>query len=111
MNKLTRKLTQKKKKGPEDTSDEFVFETAENLKPKSSRSLPPKAKFEDIYKFVQLNFLYFKIKEMLNGVTNGEHKHHSSKHKHKDKSHDKERRKETEEERRIRKEKEPFILQ
>lgn len=44
--------------------------------------------------------------EMLNGVTNGEHKHHSSKHKHKDKSHDKERRKETEEERRIRKEKE-----
>lgn len=51
MNKLTRKLTQKKKKGPEDTSDEFIFETAENLKPKSSRSLPPKAKFEDIYKF------------------------------------------------------------
>lgn len=51
MNKLTRKLTQKKKKGPEDTSDEFVFETAENLKPKSCRSLPPKAKFEDIYKF------------------------------------------------------------
>merc|ERR1711997_1042803 len=44
--------------------------------------------------------------EMFNGVTNGDHKHHSSKHKHKDKSHDKERRKETEEERRIRKEKE-----
>merc|ERR1711997_1113964 len=44
--------------------------------------------------------------EMLNGVTNGDHKHHSSKHKHKDKNHDKERRKETEEERRIRKEKE-----
>ena len=32
---------------------------------------------------------------MLNGVTNGDHKHHSSKHKHKDKNHDKERRKET----------------
>merc|ERR1711994_764835 len=44
--------------------------------------------------------------EMLNGVTNGDHKHHSSKHKHRDKNHDKERRKETEEERRIRKEKE-----
>ena len=39
--------------------------------------------------------------EMLNGVTNGDHKHHSSKHKHKDKNHDKDRRKETEEERRV----------
>ena len=51
MNKLTRKLTQKKKRGAEDTGDEFVFESAANLKPKSSRSLPPQAKFDDIYKF------------------------------------------------------------
>merc|ERR1711993_52351 len=42
--------------------------------------------------------------EMLNGVTNGDHKHHSSKHKHKDKNHEKDRRKETEEERRVKKE-------
>ena len=47
---------------------------------------------------------------MLNGVTNGDHKHHSSKHKHKDKNHDKERRKETEEERRIRKEKDQSTI-